>query len=157
MLRKENKRVRAEQDLIPKGLRTEQFRIERGGVTISVASVEPSARCPVCERSSRRVHSRYARKLADLPWHGAPVVLRAGVRRFFCDEASCERRIFCERLPKIAARARKTGRLDAALLAIVLELGGRAGAKLARSWASWSAATHCSEGRRPPRYRTQGR
>ncbi len=123
--------MRAEQDLIPKGLRTEQLSIERGGVTISVASVEPSARCPVCDRPSRRVHSRYARKLADLPWHGTPVILRAGVRRFFCDEASCERRIFCERLPNVTARARKTDRLDAALLAIVLELGGRAGARLA--------------------------
>ncbi len=123
--------MRAGQDLIPKGLRTEQLSIERGGVTISVASVGPSARCPVCDRASRRVHSRYARKLADLPWHGTPVILRAGVRRFFCDETSCERRIFCERLPEIAARARKTNRLDAALLAIVLELGGRAGARLA--------------------------
>ncbi|MDQ3521806.1 MAG: ISL3 family transposase [Gemmatimonadota bacterium] len=49
----------------------------------------------------------------------------------FCDEASCERRIFCERLPDVAARARKTGRLEGGLLAIVLELGGRAGARLA--------------------------
>ena len=59
------------------------------------------------------------------------MVLRVRVRRFFCDEVSCERRIFCERLPGIAARARKTGRLDAALLAIVFELSGRAGARLA--------------------------
>jgi transposase len=43
----------------------------------------------------------------------------------------CERRIFCERLPDVATRARKTSRLDAALLAIVLELGGRAGSRLA--------------------------
>ena len=57
----------------------------------------------------------------------------AGVhaRRFFCDEPSCERRIFCERLPDVAARARKTNRLEEALLAIVTEPGGRAGAKLA--------------------------
>ena len=123
--------MRAEQDLIPKGLRTEQLSIERGGVTISVASVEPSGRCPVCDRLSRRVHSRYTRTITDLPWHGAPVLLRARVRRFFCDEISCERRIFCERLPEIAARARKSGRLEEALLAIVLELGGRAGARLA--------------------------
>jgi hypothetical protein len=31
----------------------------------------------------------------------------------------------------VAARARKTGRLEGALLAIVMELGGRAGARLA--------------------------
>lgn len=59
------------------------------------------------------------------------MTLEVRARRFFCDESSCERRIFCERLPEIAARARKTGRLEEALLAIVLELGGRAGARLA--------------------------
>jgi len=67
----------------------------------------------------------------DLPWHGISVTLEVLARRFFCDGASCERGIFCERLSEIAARARKTGRLEGALLAIVLELGGRAGARLA--------------------------
>ncbi len=123
--------MRANRDLIPKGLRTEQLSIERGRVTISVASVEPSASCPVCDRPSRRVHSRYVRTINDLPWHGNPVVLRARVRRFFCDEGTCERGIFCERLPEISARGRKTGRLEEALLAIVFGLGGRAGARLA--------------------------
>lgn len=41
------------------------------------------------------------------------------------------RRFFCERLPEIAARARRTGRLEEALPTIVLELGGRAGVRLA--------------------------
>jgi len=57
--------------------------------------------------------------------------LSVRARRFFCDEASCERKIFCERLPDVAAHARKTERLEEALLAIVLELGGRAGSRLA--------------------------
>lgn len=48
----------------------------------------------------------------------------------FCENPTCERKIFCERLPEVA-HARKTGRLEKALLAIVLELGGRAGARLA--------------------------
>jgi transposase len=119
------------QDLIPKGLRAEALSIRRGRVDISVAPVARSAQCPVCGRPSSRVHSRYSRKIADLPWHGAPVVFRARVRRFFCDEPSCERSIFCERLPEVAAHARKTGRLEMGLLAIVTELGGRAGARLA--------------------------
>ena len=62
---------------------------------------------------------------------GISVTLEVHARRFFCDEALCEQRIFCERLPRIAPRARKTGRLEKAILAIVLELGGRAGARLA--------------------------
>ena len=123
--------MRADQDLIPRGLRTEHLSIEPGRVEVRVAPVAPSSACPLCGRPSWRVHSRYSRKIADLPWHGTPVVFRAGARRFSCDEPSCERRIFCERLPEVAARARKTGRLEEALLAIVLELGGRAGARLA--------------------------
>jgi transposase len=119
------------QDLIPKELRAEALSIRRGRVDISVAPVGRSAQCPVCGRPSRRVHSRYSRKIADLPWHGAPVVFRARVRRYFCDEPSCERGIFCERLPEVAAHARKTGRLEGALLAVAFELGGRAGARLA--------------------------
>ena len=59
------------------------------------------------------------------------MTLKIRARRFFCDDLSCKRKIFCERLPEVAARARKTVRLEEALLAIALELGGRAGARLA--------------------------
>jgi transposase len=59
------------------------------------------------------------------------VTLKIRARRFFCDDRSCKRKIFCERLPDVAARARKTSRLEEVLLAIALELGGRAGARLA--------------------------
>jgi hypothetical protein len=77
------------------------------------------------------VHSRYLRTVSDLPWHGISVELEVLARRFFYDEASCERKIFCERLEEVAARARKTVMLEEALVAIGLELGGRAGARLA--------------------------
>jgi transposase len=70
--------------------------------------------------------------LSDLPWLGIAVRLEVRARRFFCDESSCERAIFCERLPDIAAHGRKTGRLETALLALAFELGGEAGARLAR-------------------------
>jgi hypothetical protein len=63
--------MRAGQDLVPKGLRSEHLSIDRGRVVISVASSATSASCPLCGRRSRRVHSRYVRKkIADLPWHG---------------------------------------------------------------------------------------
>ena len=90
-----------------------------------------AAPCPLCGANSRRVHSVYERTVSDLPWHGVAVSIVVRARRFFCDGASCERRIFCERLPDVSARARKTDRLEEALLAIALKLGGRAGAKLA--------------------------
>lgn len=49
----------------------------------------------------------------------------------FCEKAARERKTFCERLPKIAAHARKTGRPEEAMLAIVTEPDGRVGARLA--------------------------
>jgi len=118
-------------ELLPEGLYLESLSIETGRVSISAASETRRSRCPLCGRGSSRVHSRYSRSVSDLPWHGITVELEVRARRFFCDGASCERRIFCERLPDVAARARKTGRLEGALLAIVFELGGRAGARLA--------------------------
>lgn len=128
-LRKEKRRVRtvfATHELLPKGLDLESLSIETGRVSIRLSSGAKRCICPVCGRGSSRVHSRYSRTVSDLPWHGVSVALEVHARRFFCDEALCERRIFCERLTDVAARARKTDRLEGALLAIVLELGGRA-------------------------------
>jgi len=121
----------ATHELLPKGLDLQSLRIEIGRVNICVSSGARRSVCPLCGSGSSRVHSRYARTVSDLPWHGISVELEVLARRFFCDEASCERKIFCERLEEVAARARKTVRLEGALLAIALELGGRAGARLA--------------------------
>ncbi len=100
-------------------------------VTLFLSSTAPSSCCPVCRTRSERVHSRYSRTVADLPWRGAAVTLRVRARKFFCRNRVCARKIFCERLPEVAAHARTTNRLEEALIAIVLELGGRAGARLA--------------------------
>ncbi|MFG2142595.1 transposase family protein [Streptomyces sp. NPDC048696] len=43
---------------------------------------------------SRRVHSRYQRRLADATVGGRPVVVELSVRRLFCDAAHCPRRTF---------------------------------------------------------------
>jgi transposase len=121
----------ASHELLPKGLELECLSVKTGRVGIRVGSRAMSSPCPLCGRVSSRVHSLYHRAVSDLPWHGISVALEVRARRFFCDEPSCERKIFCERLPDVAARARKTSRLEEALLAIALELGGRAGARLA--------------------------
>jgi transposase len=80
-----------------------------------------------------RVHSRYLRRVADLPWHGVSVRLELHTRRFRCLNSLCPQRIFCERLPRVVAHyARKTVRLNAALELIGFAVGGEAGARLAR-------------------------
>ena len=123
--------VVASHELLPKGLELESLSVDAGHVSVHVESGRTRGICPICGHGSSRVHSRYHRTVSDLPWHGICVTFKIRVRRFFCDKSSCERRIFCERLEEVAARAHKTSRLEEALLAIALELGGRAGARLA--------------------------
>ncbi len=75
-----------------------------------------AAACPLCGRPSTRVHSRYSRRLADLPWHGRIVELQVNVRRFRCPNEACHRRIFAERLPAVAAVKARLRNLDRAAL-----------------------------------------
>lgn len=101
-------------------------------MTVRLAS-EASA-CPDCGASSKRVHSRYRRQLADLPIAGRPVRLELLVRRFFCDEILCGRRIFNERFDAdvLAPWARRTGRLDRIVHHLGLAPGGRPAARFAK-------------------------
>ena len=36
--------------------------------------------CPECRQESQRIHSRYKRRLSDLPWEGIPVRIELRVR-----------------------------------------------------------------------------
>lgn len=119
----------------PASVRLETWAHEpaRPTITLTLRSRQRTIRCPLCCRRASRVHSRYERTLADLPWGEHAVVLRLRVRRLFCDNPRCERRIFTERLPGIAAPwSRKTARLTGRLTAVGLALGGAAGARLSR-------------------------
>jgi len=89
-------------------------------------------RLPQCGRASARVHSRYQRRLADAPVGGRRVVLRLGVRRFFCDHADCRARTFTEQVTGLTTRyARRSPLLRGMLEQVGLALAGRAGARLA--------------------------
>ena len=116
-------------------VRLETWALEpaQSAITVTLNARQITARCPLCNRRSKRVHSCYARTLADLPWGEYAVMIRLNIRRLFCDNARCERRIFAERLPGIAAPlARKTTRLAGRLMAMGLALGGAAGVRLGR-------------------------
>jgi transposase len=101
-------------------------------VTCHVTSTQACVPCPLCHVQTSRVHSRYTRTLADLPWGAYAVRIQLRVRKFFCDNPACPRQIFTERLPTVAAPwARRTLRLAQCLLACGIALGGQAGARLA--------------------------
>jgi transposase len=118
--------------LLPEGLEPESVLVGPSDLTVRAGVPVACARCPICKRRSERVHSQYERTVSDLPWRGVSVRLKIRARRFFCENRGCQRSIFCERLPEVAAHARKTERLEEALTIIAFELGGEAGARLAR-------------------------
>ena len=86
----------------------------------------------MCGQPSDQIHSRYLRVVADVPCGNRPVSLHLEVRKFFCRNTSCPRKIFTERLPELLQpSARMTNRLHSALQAIGLATGGEVSARLA--------------------------
>lgn len=99
--------------------------------SVTVSSTQTIAQCPICKGLSHRVHSRYERTLQDLTLAQHSMTLQLQVRKFFCINPACFRRIFTERLPDVTAPwASRTNRLAEALTAIALALGGAAGIRL---------------------------
>jgi transposase len=104
-------------------------------LTLRVTSRRALGHCPVCRFPTRRIHSYYERTLADLPWAHLHVVIQLRVRKFFCANGRCTRRIFTERLPTVAAPwARRTLRLTQRFVVLGLALGGKAGVRLSQRW-----------------------
>src|SRR5919199_40330 len=81
----------------PAELRLDHLVSDPKAITVVVETARETVPCPDCQHPSRRVHSRYTRTLADLPWSGVAVRLRLHTRRFFCSSLACARRIFTER------------------------------------------------------------
>lgn len=116
----------------PHALRLQHIISFPEALTIVVKTVQSQARCPAYQQVSGKVHSRYQRQIADLPWAGIAVRLHLQTRKFFCSNDQCQRRIFCERLPAVVAPyGRATLRLQEALTLLALALGGRAGSRTA--------------------------
>src|SRR5438477_1316440 len=102
-----------------------------GPICIQLASRRAAVACPGCGTPAPRVHGRYQRTLADLPWQGLAVQLRLETRRFFCAAATCPRQTFAESFPGLAAAyRRRSARLTTLYSAVALALGGEAGARL---------------------------
>jgi transposase len=118
--------------LIPAGLITDQVLPSPDHIAIVTSPRQTSASCPDCGMVSERLHSRYRRRLSDLPWQGRPVTLHIHARRFRCLNLACSRQTFAERLFGVApAAARRTERLGDLQGHLGLALGGEAGKRLA--------------------------
>ncbi len=116
---------------LPAGLEITAFSRQEETLCVSLLSTQSCSHCPLCGSPATRIHSRYQRRLADLPSAGQPVRFLLSVRKFFCDVATCPRKIFAERLaPFVAPWARETTRLFQMVQIIGLATGGRLGVRV---------------------------
>jgi transposase len=120
--------------LVPRGFDVESAFCDGATTVNTVRPTSGTSLCPGCGAGSRRIHSRYQRRLTDLPLAGRQVRLMVIARRFRCATVLCGRRIFTERFDNgaLAPWARRTARLDMVVHHLGLALGGRPAASFAR-------------------------
>src|SRR6266536_4786743 len=104
-------------------------REEPGWIVIVDSRDRPT--CPDCGKSSSWRHSSYQRTLRDRPAHATPVTMQARLTRWRCRNDRCDRRIFAERHPGLAAPfARRTARLAGIVRLFGHGAGGRPSERL---------------------------
>lgn len=116
-------------------------------VVVCVISQRESSPCPQCSTPSSAIHSFYRRHPQDLPCVGRPIRLILTVRKFFCRNRDCSRKVFTERLCDfIEASSRLTKRLRTSVQDIGFatcgkggeRLGGKLGMPLSETTVLWS-------------------
>jgi transposase len=113
------------------GLRITKVLAKGPSVRVHAETSSVAAKCPQCSTLSRRVHSRYERRLLDAAVAGAETVLHLRVRRFFCTTVACVQKIFVEQVDGLTVRHGRASVPARRLLEpVALALGGRAGARL---------------------------
>jgi transposase len=116
---------------LPEGLQVRSLEVADQVINLTVISTQQHPCCPLCGSRASRVHSHYRRQLTDLPCAGRRVRFILHARKYFCDEKTCARKIFTERLtPFIEPWARVTTRFFQAMQQIGLATSGMLGARL---------------------------
>jgi hypothetical protein len=117
---------------LSEGLHIERVTASAHELLVQVISSSPKACCPLCGAQAWRIHSRYTRQVADLPCVGRHITLLLTVRKFFCPNSTCPRKIFAEQFPELVpSYARLTTRLREALVALGLVTCGEVASRLA--------------------------
>ncbi|WP_460972245.1 transposase family protein [Spirosoma migulaei] len=100
---------------------------------VHLISTATSACCPGCGQLSARIHSRYFRKLTDLPIVGEVFIWQVKVFKFFCDNNAWDRRVFTQRFDQhIQPYARWITRCQTQLRQLGLLAGGQVGSQMVR-------------------------
>jgi len=117
---------------LPEGLELTSISETAEELLVHVTSHRASSPCPQCAMASFAIHSSYHRHPRDLPCIGRPIRLVFTVRKFFCRNPNCCRKVFAERLPDfLEVSSRLTKRLRTSVQEIGFATCGKGGEGLA--------------------------
>ena len=100
--------------------------------------------CPVCGSRSKRLHSYYCRKLKDLPIISRSVNIELTVRKIFCDNPKCSKKVFSRQLPdKVVPYSRRTSRANERLLHLSRETSANKGSWISEQMRLRASSSTC--------------
>lgn len=129
---KDNKNISFQSIIQLPGIRLKGISMNDDQFYVSAKITSKYGSCPLCGSRSKRLHSYYSRRLKDLPIVSRSVNIELTVRKIFCDNPKCSRKIFSQRLPdKVVPYSRRTSRANERLLHLSKETSANKG-----SWIS---------------------
>jgi transposase len=113
------------------GCSVDEVQLTPSAILLVAHTTAGDAMCSSCCQPSARVHSHYQRTPRDVPFGTKPVRLLLQLERCFCDQPTCPRRTFAERLPDfLPLKAQRTARFTAAVQALGFASSGEAAARV---------------------------
>ncbi len=117
--------------LLPEAFSYRYSTVSGNTVVFGLMGSTPFGTCPLCSGISSKVHSYYQRKVQDLPISGKTVRLYISIRKFFCQQSSCPRKVFAERFGScLRPWQRRLERSNEQIQTIGLRCGSKPGARV---------------------------
>lgn len=110
-----------------------EHEMDATGIKIYARAIRMVVRCPCCGAESDKVHSRYTRKLQDLPIQGKKVRLFLENNKYFCPNKACARKTFVPQFDFFARKATRTNRLQDEILRLAVTQSSVSAAKYLRN------------------------
>ena len=105
----------------PKEVIINQVIENNNGITILLKSITHSHRCPKCGHTTKSYHSTYKRVIQDLSILGKSVYLNVTAYRYYCENTSCDQKVFTEELSGFTGKYRRvTSRLEDFIITLAL-------------------------------------
>ena len=115
-----------------------------GSLTVFLHTAGKGASCPYCGHFSHRLHSYYSRHIQDLEVYGHTLELVIKVGKYYCENVSCPRKIFCEPLSFLARRyGRRSYLVEERIRSISLELTSRKASSLLQLFHITASSSSC--------------